>query len=87
MKLTKEQQLEIIRQRRNELLHSSDIDILKILESGSAVSDAWKKYRQDLRDLPSKVTNPSIKNSASSKNTFQLESSDFDGVTFPEKPS
>ena len=51
MTLTKEEQLKIIRQRRNELLNLSDIDVLKILESGSAVSDAWKKYRQDLRDI------------------------------------
>ena len=87
MTLTKEQQIEIIRQRRNELLNSSDIDVLKILESGNSVSDAWKKYRQDLRDLPSTVSNPSVKTSASSKNTFQLESNDFNGVTFPTKPS
>ena len=87
MTLTKEEQLKIIRQRRNELLNLSDIDVLKILESGSAVSDAWKKYRQDLRDLPSTVSNPSVKTSASSKNTFQLDPSDFNGVTFPTKPS
>ena len=44
---------EAIRSRRNKLLAESDWIITKSLETGVAVTDAWKNYRQALRDVPS----------------------------------
>jgi len=43
---------ETVRTERNELLQSSDIDVIKQLESSGAVSQPLKDYRQALRDLP-----------------------------------
>tara|TARA_B100000575_G_scaffold263441_1_gene238611 strand:+ start:1791 stop:2072 length:282 start_codon:yes stop_codon:yes gene_type:complete len=44
---------ESIRTRRNNLLSQSDWVVTKALETGVAVTDAWKNYRQALRDVPS----------------------------------
>jgi len=44
---------ESIRSRRNNLLAQSDWVVTKALETGVAVTDAWKNYRQALRDVPS----------------------------------
>jgi len=44
---------EQIRIQRNELLQSTDIEILKAYESGISVPDDLKTYRQQLRDIPS----------------------------------
>jgi len=41
-----------IRERRNELLTESDFIIIKAAEEGTTVPDAWKTYRQALRDIP-----------------------------------
>lgn len=42
------------RNMRNDLLRLSDWVILKAKENEEAVPEDWKKYRNDLRDLPSK---------------------------------
>ena len=41
-----------LREIRNRLLAESDWVSAKATDTGVAVSDAWKKYRQALRDLP-----------------------------------
>tara|TARA_R100000231_G_scaffold139464_1_gene120789 strand:+ start:697 stop:978 length:282 start_codon:yes stop_codon:yes gene_type:complete len=41
-----------IRRKRNQLLSESDWIVTKASETGVAVSDEWKTYRQALRDVP-----------------------------------
>ncbi len=43
---------ESIRSQRNNLLAQSDWVVTKALETGVAVTDDWKNYRQALRDVP-----------------------------------
>ncbi len=45
-----------IRNKRNLLLSQSDWVVTKASETGVAVSDEWKTYRQELRDLPATQT-------------------------------
>lgn len=45
-----------IREQRNQLL--SETDWMTFSDSPT-MSDAWKKYRQDLRDLPASNSDPS----------------------------
>ena len=45
-----------IRSRRDELLKKSDWIVTKALETGVAIPDDWKNYRQALRDLPANTT-------------------------------
>ena len=55
-----------LRIERDNLLASTDWVVTKASETGVAETDAWKEYRQALRDLPSTSTpeldGPSIKN-------------------------
>ena len=41
-----------LRNKRNDLLQTSDWEIMQELEKGNAISDNMKTYRQALRDLP-----------------------------------
>lgn len=41
-----------IRLQRNRLLSETDWVVTKASETGVAVSDEWKTYRQALRDVP-----------------------------------
>tara|TARA_Y100001951_G_C11198729_1_gene215867 strand:- start:31 stop:312 length:282 start_codon:yes stop_codon:yes gene_type:complete len=41
-----------IRSERNEKLAATDWVVTKASETGVAVSDDWKNYRQALRDVP-----------------------------------
>ena len=41
-----------IRSQRDALLSDTDWVVVKAKETGGNVSSAWKKYRQDLRDVP-----------------------------------
>ena len=41
-----------IRSQRDALLSDTDWLVVKAKETGGNVSAAWKKYRQDLRDVP-----------------------------------
>ena len=43
---------ESVRARRDNLLAQSDWIVTKALETGVAVPDDWKIYRQALRDVP-----------------------------------
>ena len=43
---------ESIRTQRNVLLNKTDWMVTKALETGVPVTDAWKNYRQALRDVP-----------------------------------
>ena len=42
-----------VRNERNSLLSETDWVVTKASETGVAVSDDWKTYRQALRDVPS----------------------------------
>ena len=42
----------LIRTQRDELLNKTDWIVTKALETGVSVTDAWKNYRQALRDVP-----------------------------------
>ncbi len=46
-----------IRQHRNDLLAKTDVEINKRLDRGEDVS-AWRTYREQLRDLPQSVSEP-----------------------------
>ena len=50
---------EVVRQKRNQLLNDSDWVIIKALETGVSF-DAWKLYRQKLRDLPQQKGFPNV---------------------------
>ena len=67
----------LLREKRDELLAETDWVVTKSTETGVAVSDAWKTYRQALRDLPASST-PKV----DSFNNLDLTS-----VTWPTKPS
>ena len=43
---------ESIRSQRDVLLNKTDWMVTKALETGVPVTDAWKNYRQALRDIP-----------------------------------
>ena len=45
-----------VRIQRNLLLNQTDWVVTKASETGVAVSDEWKTYRQELRDLPATQT-------------------------------
>ena len=66
----------LLREKRDELLTETDWVVTKATETGVAVSDAWKTYRQALRDLPASST-PKV----DSFNNLDLSS-----VNWPTKP-
>ena len=68
-----------LRARRDQLLAECDWVVTKAAETGVAESDAWKIYRQALRDLPSTQT-PEME----AEPTTQLG---IKNVTWPTKPS
>ena len=59
-----------LRQRRDNLLKSSDWEVIMAKEKGSTLSAGFKTYRQDLRDITDGLT------------TVE----DVNAVTFPTKP-
>jgi len=52
------QKWEGVRTERNVKLAATDWVVTKASETGVAVSDDWKTYRQALRDIPSSQTGP-----------------------------
>ena len=62
-----------LRKKRNELLKETDYMAL----SDVTMTDAWKTYRQALRDLPANTPNPQ----------WDGETSTLLNVTFPTKPT
>ena len=63
-----------LRLERDKLLLECDWVVIKAAETGVAETDAWKTYRQALRDMPS-TASPTIVNGYLSN------------VTWPTKPS
>jgi hypothetical protein len=49
--LSTSEPLRRLRLRRNEILAQSDWRVVKAMETGIAMSDDWKTYRQTLRDI------------------------------------
>ena len=69
--------MRLLREVRNQLLSETDWMIVKSTETGVAISNDWKTYRQALRDLP-----------ASSSPTLDSEYDlNFSSVTWPTEPS
>ena len=67
----------MLREERNILLSETDWMVIKSQDTGVAMSDAWKTYRQALRDLPASST-PSL------DANYDL---DLTSVTWPTEPS
>tara|TARA_B100000963_G_scaffold208988_1_gene182025 strand:+ start:683 stop:1066 length:384 start_codon:yes stop_codon:yes gene_type:complete len=68
-----------LRAKRDQLLAECDWVVTKASETGVAESDAWKTYRQSLRDLPSTQT-PVMENPV-------VTMVGITSVTWPIKPS
>ena len=49
--LSTSEPLNRLRLRRNEMLQTSDWRVIKATETGIAMSNEWKTYRQSLRDI------------------------------------
>ena len=71
--------LKRLRAERDRLLAESDWVVTKAAETGVAETDAWKTYRQALRDLPSTQT-PVMEDTPTSQLGIK-------NVTWPTKPS
>jgi hypothetical protein len=46
------QAMKFLREERDRLLKETDWVVIKSQESGEPIPEKWKKYRQELRDLP-----------------------------------
>ena len=69
--------MRLLREERNILLSKTDWMVTRSIETGVAISNDWKTYRQALRDLP-----------ASSSPTLDSEYDlNFSSVTWPTEPS
>ena len=75
--LNNAESLRLLRVERDKRLTESDWVVTKATETGGTVSDAWKTYRQALRDLPSSAS-PSL------DSFYELN---LTSVTWPTKPS
>ena len=69
--------MKLLREERNVLLSETDCMFIKSQETGVAMSNAWKTYRQALRDLPASST-PTL------DANYEL---DLSSVTWPTEPS
>ena len=69
--------MRLLREERNQLLSETDWMVTRSIETGVAMSNDWKTYRQALRDLPA---------SASPKLDSEYEL-DLTSVTWPTEPS
>ncbi len=68
--------MRLLRNERNQLISESDWMVVVSQETGVAISNEWKAYRQALRDLPATAT-PKL------DTNFDL---DLSSVTWPTKP-
>ena len=68
--------MKLLREERNVLLSETDWMVIRSQETGVAIPDAWKTYRQELRDLPASST-PTL------DENYEL---DLTSVTWPTKP-
>ena len=69
--------MRLLREVRNQLLSETDWMIAKSTETGVAMSNDWKTYRQALRDLPA----------SSSPSLDEYYDLDLTSVTWPTEPS
>ena len=69
--------MRLMRIERDRRLTACDWVVAKASETGVSISDAWKTYRQALRDLPS-TASPTLTSSYSLK---------VSSVTWPTEPS
>ena len=69
--------MKLLREERNVLLSETDWMVIKSQETGVAMSNACKTYRQALRDLPASST-PTL------DANYEL---DLSSVTWPTEPS
>ena len=69
--------IRLLLEERDVLLSETDWMVTRSIETGVAISDAWKTYRQALRDLPS----------SSSPSLDEYYNLNFSSVTWPTKPS
>ena len=69
--------MRLLREVRNQLLSETDWMIVKSTETGVAIPNDWKVYRQALRDLPA----------SSSPQLDSYYDLDLTSVTWPTKPS
>ena len=69
--------MRLLREERDVLLSETDWVAARSIETGVAISNDWKTYRQALRDLPS----------SSSPSLNQYYDLNFSSVTWPTKPS
>ena len=68
-----------LRLHRDKLLQECDWRVTKAADTGVALSNDWKTYRQQLRDLPS-TQNPIISD-------MEDDNIGISSVTWPTKPS
>ena len=69
--------MRLLRKERNQLLSETDWMVTRSIETGVAMSNDWKTYRQALRDLPA----------SSSPSLDEYYDLDLTSVTWPTKPS
>ena len=76
-RLITEEPKRLLRVERDKRLTDSDWVVTKAFETGGAVPESWKTYRQALRDLPEK-SNPKLN---------EYGDLDMKSVSWPDKPS
>ena len=69
--------MRLLRKERNQLLSKTDWMVTRSIETGVAMSNDWKTYRQALRDLPA----------SSSPSLDEYYDLDLTSVTWPTEPS
>ena len=69
--------MRLLREVRNQLLSETDWVAARSIETGVAMSNDWKTYRQALRDLPA----------SSSPSLDEYYDLDLTSVTWPTEPS
>ena len=69
--------MRLLREERDVILSETDWVVARSTETGVAISNDWKVYRQALRDLPS----------SSSPKLDSYYNLDLTSVTWPTKPS
>jgi len=69
--------MRLLREERNQLLSETDWMVTRSIETGVAMSNDWKTYRQALRDLPA----------SSSPSLDEYYNLDITSVTWPTEPS
>ena len=69
--------MRLLREERNQLLSETDWVVARSTETGVAIPNDWKTYRQALRDLPA----------SSSPSLDEYYNLDLTSVTWPTEPS